>query len=256
MVVLTSVTAAVYAALMIPFKGLVLIPGITEIRPAAFVPVVFGILFGPAGAWGSGIGNLSGDFLGGMGGPLSLAGFLGNFFFAASASKFWENIHQKNELDVPIGENIPKESRLRFLIFYGLAAILAVSSVAFIIAWFFELLKLQPFSVLGSIIFFNNLPFTLVLGPFVLSVLFPLVRSWDIYWKFVMDRSDISRSRFPWLGIVFIYVGALGGVIAGFGLSTGLYGSGLFTGTSETAGAGVSLGLLPFLIIFLVGYFI
>ena len=254
--VLTSVTAAVYAALMIPFKGLVLIPGITEIRPAAFVPVVFGILFGPAGAWGSGIGNLMGDFLGGMGGPLSLVGFLGNFFFAASASRIWENVHLKKDEGVPVGENIHKESRLRFLSFYGFAAILAVSTVAFIIAWFFELLKLQPFSVLGTIIFLNNLPFSLVLVPFVLSVLFPLVRNWDIYWKFVMDSGDISRSRFPRLGIALLYIGAFGGIIAGFGLSTGLYGYGLFAGTAETTGAGVSLGLLPFFIIFLVGYFI
>jgi energy-coupling factor transport system substrate-specific component len=44
MVVLTALTAAVYAALLIPFKGIPLIPGFTEIRVGTVVPVVFGIL--------------------------------------------------------------------------------------------------------------------------------------------------------------------------------------------------------------------
>jgi len=63
MVVLVALTAAVYAAILIPFKGIPLIPGITEVRPANVVPVVFSLLFGPAAAWGSAIGNLIGDLL-------------------------------------------------------------------------------------------------------------------------------------------------------------------------------------------------
>lgn len=58
MVVLTALTAAVYTALLIFFKGIPLIPGFTEIRVGTVIPVVFGILFGPAGAWGSALGYL------------------------------------------------------------------------------------------------------------------------------------------------------------------------------------------------------
>ena len=61
MVVLTALTASVFAAVLIPMKGIPIIPGSTELRPAAVIPVVFGILFGPAGAWGSAFGNLIGD---------------------------------------------------------------------------------------------------------------------------------------------------------------------------------------------------
>ena len=50
MVVLVALSAAIYAAVLIPFKGFTLIPGITEFRPANVFPVVFGLLFGPAGA--------------------------------------------------------------------------------------------------------------------------------------------------------------------------------------------------------------
>ena len=53
LVVLTAVSASLYAAILIPFKVLPLIPGVTELRPANAVPVVCSFLFGPAGAWGA-----------------------------------------------------------------------------------------------------------------------------------------------------------------------------------------------------------
>src|SRR5438128_9918984 len=60
MVVLTAICAALYAAILIPFKIVPLIPGITEFRPANAVPVVCSFLFGPAAAWGPAFGNLIG----------------------------------------------------------------------------------------------------------------------------------------------------------------------------------------------------
>src|SRR4028118_2159566 len=73
MVVLVALSAAIYAAVLIPFKGFPLVPGYIEIRPANAFPVVFGLLFGPAGAWGAAIGNLIGDFFG----TLPIAGGVG-----------------------------------------------------------------------------------------------------------------------------------------------------------------------------------
>src|ERR671932_2695379 len=64
MVVLVALSAAIYAAVLIPFKGFPIIPGAIEIRPANVFPFVFSLLFGPAGAWGAAIGNLIGDFFG------------------------------------------------------------------------------------------------------------------------------------------------------------------------------------------------
>ena len=91
MVVLVALCAGLYAALLIPFKGFVLIPGVTEFRPASALPVVMGLLFGPAGAWGSAIGNLIGDFFGSLG-VGSLFGFFGNFIFAYVPYKIWTNL--------------------------------------------------------------------------------------------------------------------------------------------------------------------
>ena len=52
-----AVTAILYALVLIPFNQIHGdIAGI-PIRPAAALPVVFGILWGPAAAWGLGIGT-------------------------------------------------------------------------------------------------------------------------------------------------------------------------------------------------------
>ncbi len=66
MIVLCAISAALYAAILVPFKVVPLIPGVTELRPANAIPVVCSFLFGPAAAWGSAIGNMIGDFFGGV----------------------------------------------------------------------------------------------------------------------------------------------------------------------------------------------
>jgi hypothetical protein len=74
MVLLVALCTAVYAAALIVFKaGIIIVPGITEVRPANLLPMVFSLLFGPAAAWGSGLGNLIGDFFGTFG-PASFFG--------------------------------------------------------------------------------------------------------------------------------------------------------------------------------------
>ena len=78
MIILTAVCAAIYGAALIAFKTAIpLIPGITEVRVGNILPVPFGLLFGPAGAWGAAFGNLIGDLLGGTLGPGSAGGFIG-----------------------------------------------------------------------------------------------------------------------------------------------------------------------------------
>ncbi len=67
MVVLSAISASLYAAVLVPFKVVPLIPGVTELRPANAIPVVCSFLFGPAAAWGAAIGNMIGDFFGGVG---------------------------------------------------------------------------------------------------------------------------------------------------------------------------------------------
>ena len=59
LIVLTAQIAAIYAAILIPFKvGIPLIPGFAELRPANAIPIVTSLLFGPA-AVGSSISGYS-----------------------------------------------------------------------------------------------------------------------------------------------------------------------------------------------------
>ena len=91
MVVLCAISAALYAAVLVPFKVVPLIPGVTELRPANAIPVVCSFLFGPAAAWGSAIGNMIGDFFGGVS-PGDIFGFFANLAYGWIPYKVWELI--------------------------------------------------------------------------------------------------------------------------------------------------------------------
>src|SRR5215470_17013513 len=93
MVVLTAISAALYAAILIPFKVVPLIPGITEFRPANAIPVVCSFLFGPAAAWGSAFGNLIGDFF----------GFLGNLCYGLVPYLVWEAVTDASPVPRSLG---------------------------------------------------------------------------------------------------------------------------------------------------------
>src|SRR5919202_3630503 len=89
MIVLVAFTAAMYAAVLIPFKAIPLIPGFTELRPALALPPTFSLLFGPAAAWGTAFGNLIGDLQGGTFSPGSVFGFFGNFLLGLIPYALW-----------------------------------------------------------------------------------------------------------------------------------------------------------------------
>src|SRR5262245_62537897 len=91
MIVLTAISAALYAAVLIPFKVVPIIPGITEFRPANAIPIVCSFLFGPAGAWGAAFGNVIGDFFGGLG-PGDVFGFAGNLLYGLVPYAVWEAV--------------------------------------------------------------------------------------------------------------------------------------------------------------------
>lgn len=246
MVVLTSLTAAVYAAILIPLKGFPLIPGITEFRPANAIPIVFGLLFGPAAAWGTAIGNLIGDFFGTLG-IGSIPGFIGNFFYGMIGYKTWGHWMALSS------NSEPRLKSGKQFIEFVLIVLLSSSVCAMFIAWGLELLGLFPFAVLGAIITLNNSIVSLVLGPFLLWILYPRVVKFDLLWTDIMDREDISPHPSPRLGVLLIAVGGFGGLITGLLLSTGLYDASLFSFGIGSTGGGVILGVLPFIILFLIG---
>lgn len=235
MVVLTSLTAAVYAAILIPFKGIPIIPGVTEIRPANAIPVVFGLMFGPAGAWGSAMGNLIGDFFGTLS-PGSIFGFFGNFFYGFVGYKIWGRLW-------PISSGIGVGERSgRQLFEYIIIALISSSVCALIIGWGVDLLGLFPFGFIGGIIIINNSLAAILLGPPLIWLLYPRVARWDLLWTEIMDKADTSRQISPRIGSLFLIIAGLGGMITGMLISWGVM-----------PGVNIVIALLPFLILIIIG---
>ncbi|MFB6170554.1 MAG: QueT transporter family protein [Haloarculaceae archaeon] len=187
MIMLTAVSAAIYAAVLIPFKVFTILPGLTSVRPANVIPVVFGILFGPAAAWGAAIGNLIGDVFGGTLGPGSLFGFVGNFFFAFAAYKLWGNLGPLSSGHEPD----MREDTVRQIVEYAVIAITSSVLCAVIIGWGVEVFKLLPFSVIATIIVVNNSLASVVLGPPLLYLIYPRIKDMGLLYPDVMDRADL-----------------------------------------------------------------
>jgi len=239
MVVLVALSAAIYAAVLIPFKGFPLVPGYIELRPANAFPIVFGLLFGPAGAWGAAIGNLIGDFFGTLS-LGSLGGFVGNFFLALLPYKMWSVFFRRDE---NMEENV--DSAKKFGVFI-LLTLLASAVCAVIIAWWVDVLAFFPFVVFFALVFFNNAVMGGVLGPILLLALYPRVKRWGLLWTEIVEPEDASSSRLQRTGAVLVWVGAIGAVVVG--LILGL-------GQQAPGNLGVGLGLIPFLLVILVGSF-
>jgi energy-coupling factor transport system substrate-specific component len=237
LVVLVALSAAIYAAVLIPFKGFPIVPGYIELRPANAFPVVFGLLFGPAGAWGAAIGNLIGDFFGTL--TLgSVGGFVGNFFLAYLPYKMWGAYFRSDE---NIETNVDSSKKLGV---YILVTILASVVCALIISWWVALLGFIPFQAALPLITFNNAIMAGVLGPLLLLALYPRVKRWGLLWTEIMEPEEVSASRLKGIGNILVWVGGIGGAVVGLILS--------LTGASPM-GAGVGLALIPFLIVIVVG---
>ncbi len=254
MVVLVALSAAIYAAVLIPFKGFTIIPGFTEVRPANVFPFVFGLLFGPAGAWGAAIGNLIGDFFGTLG-LGSIAGFIGNFFLGFIPYKMWGAFFRR-------GENMePNVNSGKKIAVYIALVILASTVCAVWIAWFNDLIGFVPFAALASIITVNNAIAGLVLGPIFLLVLYPRVKRWGLLWTEIMRPDEVPASRVQSLGNLLMWVGGIGALVVGLVLGLGLYDQGIAAAgfAPDAGGAGgtvLGLILLPFLACIIVASFL
>jgi energy-coupling factor transport system substrate-specific component len=246
MVVLVAVTAAFYAALVIPLKITTIIPGITEFRPGAVIPVVFGLLFGPAGAWGAAFGNLIGDFFGTFG-PGSIPGFFGNFFYGFLGYKVWAHMGLASSREDLLIDSWKKGFN------FILVGILSSVACGGIIAWGLEVMKLLPFAVIGPIITLNNTLACVVLGVPLMRLLYGRLNRWDLVWYAIMDENDISKGTSPKAGTALIWLGIIGGFIIGVAISAGIGGADLFTfGTGATTPS-VAMVVTPFIMTMIIG---
>ena len=213
MVVYTAVTAAIYAATVIPLKIATIIPGLTEVRPGVATVVFCSFLFGPAGAWGAAFGNLIADFFGTLG-LGSIFGFIGNFVFGLIPYRLYRAMNK----------NASSFSTPKQWIYALISMITASLACGLIIGWGVDLLKLVPFQILGGIISLNNVVSCIPLTSLLLLVLYERAKKWGITYQLILDSQLIHRSRFSVAGVILTVTGAFGGIIigllAGYGLIT------------------------------------
>ncbi len=189
LIVLTAQIAAIYAAILIPFKaGIPIVPGFVELRPANAIPVVASLLFGPPAAWGAGIGNIIGDCFGTLG-PASFFGFIGNFCLGYLPYLLWGRIGAFSSL------HLLDMKSWRWWVQFGAICLISSGICAGVIAWGVEWLGLLPFGILAPAIFFNNMVMGLVLGPPLLGFLYPRVKRWRLRYQDI--SSPLHVRNFP-----------------------------------------------------------
>lgn len=157
-------STAIYFVLLVPFKQIQLLPGFADFRISAIFPVLAGLLMGPAGAVGCGVGNLLADLFGMMS-MASLYGAVGNFLFAFLPYKLWHTlIPLENHR---IGYLSSANSLLKYL---GLTAFSVVTSMSVIGAGG-ELLGLFTFSRFLRTTVLCNLCFSVFFGTVIFLLL-------------------------------------------------------------------------------------
>lgn len=252
MVAITVLCAGIYMLFLLPTKSIAIIPGITEIRPASLLPVVFGLLFGPAGAWGSAIGNLGGDFFGTLS-PGSLFGFIGNFLNAYMPYRLWYHIKQRHGEDRAPTINSPWK-----LARFGIVSTIASIACAVTIAWGLNLLKITNFPAPATIIALNNTVTTLLFGPILLPLLYRTASKYKLLWTDLMHPKDISRPSADKLYPFMVMTGSTGAFFSGIAAACFIAGEAFNDWTRPLQGTGsiaVTLVVLPFLVIMLYGSF-
>ncbi len=255
MVVLVALTAAMFAAVLIPFKLLPIIPGITELRPANVFPIICSLMFGPAGAWGAAFGNLIGDLMGGTYGLGSYFGMLGNFLLGYIPYRLWRILTSKE----------PGTWSPTMLVRYLYVTLLASIACGVTVGWGLDTLGLVPFHVLAPLISINNFITAGILGPLLLPVLYSRVKQWGLLYHDVMDPADLSKGRLPHVAHVIMVVALFGSLYVGVSISLGLNDEavrsiplvfGLEITAPESllmpAGTSVGMGLLPVMVLLVI----
>jgi energy-coupling factor transport system substrate-specific component len=202
MVVLTALSAAIYAALLIPFQSIPIIPGHVSLRVADIVPMALALLFGPAGAWGSAIGNLIGDFFGTLS-PGAIGGFVSQLFAGLITYKLWGALGQRRKdyaIDVNSGHRLTR--------FVAIAVTKSLWQPLMLTFWVALVLRLVPAKPYSVAVIASGLVMSLIGGPIILRILAPRIKKWGLLWTEIMEPEEVSKGFYPKVGIVLVVGGS------------------------------------------------
>lgn len=210
MIVMTAVVAAIYASTQIvlnPF-AIILIPGVIKFRISNIFTMFLALLFGPAGAFGVGFGNVIGDYFTGGLGVGSFFGFLSTLAVGYVGYTFWMRLRD------------PSHGKARQVLVYLFTGLVAAAVTGVVLAWGLELLGLAPFGLVSTVLLVN-----FALGDWIGGILYLLVyerfRLLGLTWTDMMEPSDVGEGKFAWLGVILMTVGGFGGCLSGTYLGGG-----------------------------------
>lgn len=232
MIVLIGLCAALYTAVVFAFKWLPIVPGITEIRPGASLPIVFSVFFGPAAAWGSAFGNVVGDLMGGTIGPGSLFGIPGNFLYGYIPYRVARTFGTSSS-------DLITKKKLPVFIF---AVLLASATCATIISLGVHFLGLVPFDLLVHAILLNNCLMSFIIVPLLIRGLDKRIRQMKLNYEQLLEPQQISK---PLLG--------RSGSIIYFALILGAYSAMMVPGVAVVAGSIAWFELVAVTVLILAG---
>lgn len=195
MITLIAISAGLYAALLIPFKMFQIIPGFAELRPAACIPIVCSLFFGPSAAWGASIGNLVADFAGQFG-PGSFFGLIGNFLYAYLPYRIWRKYKRTTSKKIVT----KKDYAILFLIVIVSSGVCASS-----ISYGLNLIGL-PFSSVAWIIFINNSVSGIILVPLLCNWLDNRVYAWHLNYEEIIPTDKFSSQKLTTLFLLLLII--------------------------------------------------
>jgi len=217
MVTLTALVAAIYAAVLIPFKLFPIIPGFTEARPGNALPILFSFPFGPAAAWGAALGNTVGDFFGTLG-VGTLFGFVGNLAFGYVPYRLWAVLGGGSPVPGSPGREGADSALGRHALWWVrflVAAATASLACSIFISWPVDALDLAPFRILAPVIFLNNFLVAAVLAPPLLLWVYPRVERMGLLYTEILDPDDLRPARAGRTGLVLLAGGLLATLVVG-----------------------------------------
>ena len=210
MIVFVAVVAAFYATAQIVLDPLnfTVIPGVVSFKVSNIFTMFLGIIFGPAGAWGLGVGNAIGDFFTGNLALGSIFGFLSTFAVGFVGYTFWTWFRgQVDNEDPPI-------RTWRDIALYVLTGLVAAVASGVVLGWGLNLLGLAPFQLISNILVVN-FGIANVVGIVLYFLLFSRIKSMGSYWTDIMDSNDIGKPKNARLGALLVIIGSFTGWLLG-----------------------------------------
>jgi energy-coupling factor transport system substrate-specific component len=200
----------------LPFSHFQIIPHHLDFNPGVVFVPLFGVFFGPAGAWGSVAASLIGDRLIGPWGAFSIFRALGFFLFSLSAQKMWNFSFWFEAGHVKPAHSWSHTARFILVSWPGCALAASWQGLGS------ELLRLYPFTYVASLLVLNNILFCTLLGLPLYRLMAGLWAPHFRMWNEVVGVDTGSGS--PSLrNAIFITAGSVAALLTGFYISELVY---------------------------------